>query len=77
LEADRKIADGIFKELQATSKEKNKATVRIGFTGSPGVGKSTFIETFGKHLIAQQQKNVAVLVLYIFYLFRVYIFTRL
>jgi LAO/AO transport system kinase len=23
---------------------------RIGITGSPGVGKSTFIETFGKHL---------------------------
>ena len=25
---------------------------RIGITGSPGVGKSTFIETFGKHLSA-------------------------
>jgi LAO/AO transport system kinase len=27
--------------------------VRIGLTGSPGVGKSTFIEAFGLHLISQ------------------------
>ena len=33
---------------------------RIGITGVPGVGKSTFIETFGKHLTAQNKK-VAVL----------------
>jgi len=26
-------------------------TVRVGITGSPGVGKSTFIEAFGNHLI--------------------------
>ncbi|MFK8060796.1 MAG: methylmalonyl Co-A mutase-associated GTPase MeaB [Polaribacter sp.] len=35
-------------------------SVRIGITGVPGVGKSTFIETFGKHLTAQNKK-VAVL----------------
>lgn len=35
-------------------------SVRIGITGVPGVGKSTFIETFGNHLI-QQGKKVAVL----------------
>ncbi len=34
--------------------------VRIGVTGPPGVGKSTFIEAFGLHLIAQG-KRVAVL----------------
>ena len=27
-------------------------SIRIGVTGVPGVGKSTFIEAFGKHLIA-------------------------
>ena len=37
----------------------NKST-RIGITGVPGVGKSTFIETFGKHLTSQG-KRVAVL----------------
>ena len=35
-------------------------SVRIGITGVPGVGKSTFIETFGKRLTSQGKK-VAVL----------------
>ena len=35
-------------------------SVRIGITGVPGVGKSTFIEAFGKHL-TNQGKKVAVL----------------
>ena len=35
-------------------------SVRIGITGVPGVGKSTFIEAFGKHLTVQGKK-IAVL----------------
>jgi LAO/AO transport system kinase len=35
-------------------------SVRIGITGAPGVGKSTFIEAFGKYLTSQGKK-VAVL----------------
>ena len=35
-------------------------SVRIGITGVPGVGKSTFIEVFGKHL-TKNHKKVAVL----------------
>jgi LAO/AO transport system kinase len=35
-------------------------SIRIGITGIPGVGKSTFIESFGLHLI-KQGKKVAVL----------------
>jgi LAO/AO transport system kinase len=35
-------------------------SVRIGITGVPGVGKSTFIEAFGKHLTSLRKK-VAVL----------------
>ncbi len=35
-------------------------SVRIGITGVPGVGKSTFIEAFGKYL-TQRGKKVAVL----------------
>lgn len=31
-------------------------SIRIGITGIPGVGKSTFIETFGKHLTSQGRK---------------------
>lgn len=35
-------------------------SIRIGITGVPGVGKSTFIETFGNHL-TNKGKKVAVL----------------
>ena len=35
-------------------------SIRIGVTGVPGVGKSTFIESFGK-LLTSQEKKVAVL----------------
>lgn len=35
-------------------------SIRIGITGVPGVGKSTFIETFGKYLTSQSKK-IAVL----------------
>ena len=35
-------------------------SIRIGITGVPGVGKSTFIEIFGKHL-TDEGKRVAVL----------------
>ncbi|EGV43298.1 methylmalonyl Co-A mutase-associated GTPase MeaB [Bizionia argentinensis JUB59] len=35
-------------------------SVRIGITGVPGVGKSTFIESFGKHL-SNSGKKIAVL----------------
>jgi LAO/AO transport system kinase len=31
-------------------------SVRIGITGVPGVGKSTFIEAFGQHLTAENKK---------------------
>lgn len=41
--------------LPATGKSK-----RLGISGTPGVGKSTFIEAFGKHLTSQGKK-VAVL----------------
>ena len=40
--------------------ESDKQALRIGLSGTPGVGKSTFIESFGMMLIAQG-KRVAVL----------------
>ncbi|MCC9137899.1 methylmalonyl Co-A mutase-associated GTPase MeaB [Pontibacter silvestris] len=36
-------------------------SVRIGITGVPGVGKSTFIEAFGSYIIKEQHKKLAVL----------------
>ncbi len=35
-------------------------SMRIGITGIPGVGKSTFIETFGNHIV-QQNRRLCVL----------------
>lgn len=36
-------------------------SIRIGVTGSPGVGKSTFIESLGNHLIQHTDRKIAVL----------------
>ena len=49
-------ANSILKECLATK----KSSTRIGITGVPGVGKSTFIEAFGLHLTSIGKK-VAVL----------------
>ncbi len=39
-----------------TSDLRPASSIRIGITGVPGVGKSTFIEAFGKYLTAQGHK---------------------
>ncbi|MDZ7808305.1 MAG: methylmalonyl Co-A mutase-associated GTPase MeaB [Gracilimonas sp.] len=36
-------------------------SIRIGITGVPGVGKSTFIEAFGNHVIQEEDRSLAVL----------------
>src|SRR5271168_44229 len=46
--------------LLASLLPKTGNSIRIGITGAPGVGKSTFIEAFGLHVIGQGHK-VAVL----------------
>jgi LAO/AO transport system kinase len=56
LPSDRKLANEITEALLL----KTGKSIRIGITGVPGVGKSTFIEAFGKMLTAQNKK-VAVL----------------
>ncbi|MGK0494850.1 MAG: LAO/AO transport system kinase [Maribacter sp.] len=50
------IANRIIESCLSHKKE----TLRIGITGVPGVGKSTFIEGFGK-MLTQMGKKVAVL----------------
>ncbi len=56
LEKHKIIADKIVSGCLAHSGN----SVRIGITGVPGVGKSTFIESFGKYLTSNDHK-VAVL----------------
>ncbi len=54
---DRKLANDLVKACLPHSGN----SIRIGITGVPGVGKSTFIESFGIYLIEKQNKKVAVL----------------
>lgn len=56
LPADRTLAQTIIEKLLSATGR----SLRIGITGAPGVGKSTFIEAFGKFLTSQNKK-VAVL----------------
>jgi len=53
---DRPAAEKLLGALMAHM----GATIRIGISGAPGAGKSTFIEAFGKHLTGEGLK-VAVL----------------
>ena len=54
--SDQKFADALLKKILTSTGK----SLRIGITGSPGVGKSTFIEAFGKYLILCGKK-IAVL----------------
>ncbi|MGE5942722.1 MAG: methylmalonyl Co-A mutase-associated GTPase MeaB [Flavobacteriales bacterium] len=56
LESDKLLAKDIIQAILPDSGN----SIRIGVTGVPGVGKSTFIEAFGKHIINQGHK-VAIL----------------
>jgi len=53
---DRQAAQELLQDLMPHTGD----SIRIGITGIPGVGKSTFIEAFGLHLV-EQGKRVAVL----------------
>ncbi|MBS1681106.1 MAG: methylmalonyl Co-A mutase-associated GTPase MeaB [Bacteroidetes bacterium] len=53
---DQKTASRLLQKIVPYSGK----SIRIGITGSPGVGKSTFIEAFGKHLTSLGKK-IAVL----------------
>lgn len=53
---DRAQAQALLNELLPSTGR----SIRVGITGVPGVGKSTFIESFGLHLI-EQGHRVAVL----------------
>jgi LAO/AO transport system kinase len=56
LSADKKLAQTVLESILPYTGN----AIRIGITGVPGVGKSTFIETFGKYLTSLNKK-IAVL----------------
>ena len=55
-QSDNELAEALIEQLLP----KTGNSLRIGITGVPGSGKSTFIESFGK-LLTSQGKKVAVL----------------
>ena len=52
LHDDRAVAESLIEKLLP----KTGKSIRIGITGVPGVGKSTFIETFGEYLTSLDKK---------------------
>jgi LAO/AO transport system kinase len=60
LESTRLDDQKMAKDLINSCLPYSGKSIRIGITGVPGVGKSTFIEAIGKHL-SGQGKNLAVL----------------
>jgi len=53
VESQREIDREAAQELLNSVLPHTGGSVRVGITGVPGVGKSTFIEAFGQHVIAQ------------------------
>lgn len=62
LAEDEAKVEGLFKRLYDARGGPRRQSIRLGFTGAPGVGKSSLIETFGLHLVDEQKKRLAVLV---------------
>lgn len=63
--SDRRLADQLLSLCCNPPPEENvsqEVSFRIGLTGPPGAGKSTFIEAFALYLIQKQAQQVAVLV---------------
>lgn len=56
-ELDRKLSNELINRCLS---QKQKQTLRVGITGVPGVGKSTFIESLGNK-IANNSQKIAVL----------------
>lgn len=61
LESSKKENHDLAEKVVEVCLPKSGNAIRIGITGVPGVGKSTFIEAFGKYLIEKHDKKVAVL----------------
>ncbi|TNE72619.1 methylmalonyl Co-A mutase-associated GTPase MeaB [bacterium] len=55
IESNRESDEQLAQELLSQLPENNQS-IRIGISGVPGVGKSTFIEALGNHIIAQGKK---------------------
>ena len=59
----KKLAQELLKEVLKVCRQNifHPSTYRIGISGAPGVGKSTFIEAIGNMLTSSEDRRVAVL----------------
>lgn len=60
IESTRPDHQQLAQEIISSCLPHSGRSIRIGITGAPGVGKSTFIEAFGLHLL-EQGRRLAVL----------------
>lgn len=60
IESDNPEHQELARKLLSALMPKTGRSKRVGISGTPGVGKSTFIESFGK-MLTEQKKNIAVL----------------
>ncbi len=61
IESNLEEHSAISREILAALLPKAGNSIRIGVTGVPGAGKSTFIDTLGNYLCEKEGKRVAVL----------------
>jgi LAO/AO transport system kinase len=61
LESSKGEHQSVAREIIEKCLPHSGKSVRIGITGVPGAGKSTFIDVFGMHLIRRRHRKLAVL----------------
>jgi LAO/AO transport system kinase len=61
LESTRFSDQGYMVQVLRELPKENRTSIRIGITGVPGVGKSTFIEAFSEVILQESANRIAVL----------------
>ena len=56
VESSRENDKNESRKLVSELLNKPGKSIRVGFSGPPGVGKSTFIESFGRYLVEKNYK---------------------
>ena len=57
LEEDEALAHEVLTLLHQQQERPPRPVLRVGIAGSPGAGKSSFLEAFGQYMLQQQQQT--------------------